>query len=270
MEDKTTTLPQKARTTMLDIGKQMNDCVLSVLGQEKLMGFERAFQLSEAMGRLKGLLTPDYMKPIMLLQGTKLGFKTDKDREGGYGEEVVKNCLIEAVLMGVQVTGNQFNIIAGNTYITKEGFGHLLMNFAGLSYSIIPSLPNVTATSAAVIMKVEWTLNNKMETKDIPIPIRVNNGMGVDAILGKATRKSRAWLHSTITGTEISEGDATENGAATVINSKPLDATDKDAEQDWAMLKDCKTIAEIQELLLANPDISKDLADKRISEIEKA
>ncbi|MFK5282891.1 hypothetical protein ACI3PL_25325, partial [Lacticaseibacillus paracasei] len=79
----------------------------------------------------------------MALQGNRLGFKTDKDKSGGYPESVVKNCLIEAVLLGIQPTGNQFNIIAGNMYPTKEGCGYLLNNFKGLSYNLVCSLPRI-------------------------------------------------------------------------------------------------------------------------------
>src|SRR6187551_1080575 len=144
-----------------DIVKKLNESVGSVIQSDGLIGFEKAFLIARATGELKKLLTPEYMKPIMELQGNKLGFKTDKDSSGGYPEAVVKNCLIEAVLIGLQPYGNQFNIIAGNMYPTKEGFGYLLINFNGLSYEIIPSLPRIGSdkTSAAIVMKIKWSLN---------------------------------------------------------------------------------------------------------------
>src|SRR5215204_5340477 len=108
------------------LAKSLNEKVFSVLSADQLNGFEKAYLIANAIAELKSLLTPEYMKPIMQMQGNKLGFKTDKDKDGGYPEAIVKNCLIEAVLMGVQPFGNQFNIIANNTYITKEGYGYLL------------------------------------------------------------------------------------------------------------------------------------------------
>lgn len=193
--------------------KELDSQVLSVIGNDAIQGFQKAFLVAEATGKLKNLLSAEYMAPIMNLQGNRLGFKTDKDRNGGYSSEEVKNCLIEAVLTGVQPVGNQFNIIAGNTYITKEGFGYLLSKMQGLWYQIIPDLPRVnqTNTSAAITMKISWSLNGGVrQDANIEIPIKVNSMMGTDAIIGKATRKARAWLYNSITGCEVSDGDVSE------------------------------------------------------------
>ena len=189
---------------------KLNDAVALGLNASVAQGFEKAFLMANATKELKLLLDENYMKPIMFLQGNKLGFKTDKDRDGGYSLEAVKNCLIEAVLTGVQPVGNQFNIIAGNCYITKEGFGYLLANFNGLAYEIIPRLPNISSDgkSANIIMVISWQLNGgEKKQREIEFPIKVNSFMGSDAVIGKATRKARAWLYNSITGLEIGDGD---------------------------------------------------------------
>jgi len=185
--------------------------------------------VSNAISELKELLIPEYMKPIMNLQGNKLGFKTDKDASGGYNEGVVKNCLIEAVLFGLQPTGNQFNIIAGNMYATKEGMGYLLSKIPGLKYDIIPELPRINSQSAAVVMNIEWILGSIHNSKKIDIPIKVNQYMGADAILGKATRKARKWLYDTITGTEIPEGDISDT---IIITQKTGDDKKKELKEN--------------------------------------
>jgi len=245
-----------------ELAKQLDSSVLSVIGQDTLSGFEKAFQIASATGKLKELLTPEYMKPIMDLQGNRLGFKTDKDSDKGYSEPVVKNCLIEAVLTGVQPFGNQFNIIAGNCYITKEGFGYLLKNFRGLSYDIVPSLPRINAdsTSAAIVMKIKWTLNGVAKEQDLDIPIKMNKFMGTDAVIGKATRKARAWLFNTITGSEIADGDAGE------IDSRASKATatevNKEAERVTLMIADCKTVDELDNLYEQTPsDLTEQLSE---------
>lgn len=214
-------IPQNA------VALKLNNAVETVLTADSFSGFQKAYLIATAAGQLKNLLTPEYMKPIMDLQGNKLGFKTDKDiaqgggKGPGYPEEVVKNCLIEAVLTGVQPFGNQFNIIAGNCYITKEGFGYLLRNFEGLTYEIIPALPRINSdkSSAAISMKVKWTLNGTEKERDLEIPVKMNSFMGTDAVIGKATRKARAWLYNTITGSEVPEGDAMDV-TAEVVGSK--------------------------------------------------
>ncbi len=199
-------LPKKTN----EIAIKLNSSIASVIGNDKIIGFQKAYVLSSAIKELKDTLTPEYMKPIMELQGNKLGFKTDKDKESGYKEAEVKNCLIEAVLYGLQPCGNQFNIIAGQMYATKEGMGYLLSKIQGLNYDIIAELPRVGTGSAAVIMSVSWTINGRGNSKKLDIPIKVNSFMGTDAILGKATRKARKWLYDTITGCEIPEGDVSD------------------------------------------------------------
>ena len=223
-------------STEITIAQKLNQNVFKVIGADGLIGFEKAYLIANAAKELKILLNREYMAPIMELQGNRLGFKTDRDGNGGYSEEVVKNCLIEAVLTGVQPFGNQFNIIAGNCYITKEGFGYLLANFKGLHYEIIPMLPRINAdmTSAAIVMKLKWTLNGKSQMEEIDIPVKMNKFMGTDAVIGKATRKARAWLFNTINGTEIGDGDVTDIDS-TVVSTITLEqkkANMKSANQE--------------------------------------
>ena len=191
------------------LAEQLDASVISVIGSTGLEGFGKAFLVATAASDLKTKLTTEYMKPIMALQGNKIGFRTDKDSSGGYSEEIVKMCLIEAVLTGVQPVGNQFNIIAGTCYITKEGFGYLLKKIEGLSYEIIPALPRIDQSkgSAAIEMNITWTKEGVTSVRKIDFAIKVNQYMGADAVIGKATRKARAWLFNTIMNTEISDGD---------------------------------------------------------------
>jgi hypothetical protein len=217
-------MEQTPEIPQLGVAKLLNNNVLAVLGNNNIMGFEKAYLIANAVGKLKELLTKEYMKPIMELQGNRLGFKTDKDiaqggaKGTGYPEDIVKNCLIEAVLFGVQPFGNQFNIIASNMYITKEGTGYLLSKVPGLVYQISPQLPRIKEGSAAVVMDIEWTIGGVSNKKSIDFPIKVNNYMGTDAVIGKATRKARWWLYSTVTGIELPEGDI-QDGDATVTSS---------------------------------------------------
>lgn len=219
MEQKTALVPQT------EIAKALNDNVLSVLGNDKIEGFEKAFLIAQAVGRLRELLTAEVMKPIMNLQGNRLGFKTDKDilqgggKGPGYPMEIVRDCLIEAVLFGLQPYGNQFNIIGGNMYATKEGLGSLLNKFPGLDWTISAQLPRIKDESAAVVMEIEWIRGGEKKTKSIDIPIRVNKFQGADAVLGKANRKARKWLFDKVSGVEVPEGDI-QDADATVVGSK--------------------------------------------------
>jgi len=233
---------EKTKEPQLEIAKALNQNVLAVLGNDKIQGFERAFLLAEAIAKLKELLTAEVMKPIMELQGNRLGFKTDKDvaqgggKGPGYPMEIVRNCLIEAVLFGLQPTGNQFNIIGGNMYATKEGCGHLLSKIPGLTWNVSPQLPRIKDGSAAAMMEIEWTYGGEKGVKNIDFAIKVNQYRGADAVLGKATRKARKWLFDKITGMELPEGDI-QDVDATVTGSR---INDTPSLEDLQLLFDNK------------------------------
>jgi hypothetical protein len=162
------------------------------------------------------------MKPIMALQNSKLGFLTDK-KDSQYPEKVVKECLIDAVLTGFQPYGNQFNIIKGNMYGTKEGFGYVLNKVPGLRWTIIPSLPRIDKTkwSAAVVMKIQWSFNlGPVTTEEIDFGIMIDEYTAKpDTVIGKATRKARAWLFEKVTGIEVGDADLATEPQYTVIDA---------------------------------------------------
>lgn len=172
-------------------------------------GFRRAMITAVCVNRLRGALTPLAMQPIMELQNSALGFRTDKEKEGGYSEEVVKDCLIEAVMNGLLPCGNQFNIISRRMYVTKEGFTYLL-DQAGVKYTIDQAVPSGKTGGAIVETDIRWEYAGEKGEKHLSIPVRVNAGMGADAILGKADRKAKCWLYNNLRHTTLSDGEASE------------------------------------------------------------
>lgn len=194
---------------MSNLAKKLNESVSKVVEANTLQKFERALVMADVINELRDALTDNNMKSLMGLQGSKLGFVTDKDREGGYKMPVVRDCLIEATLRGLEPCGNQFNIIAGNMYVTKEGFKYLLDKVPGLTWKISNELPRMNETSAAVVMKVKWKMNGgEWQEEKLDVAVKVNKFMGTDAVIGKAERKSRAWLYNNFTVDEIVDGDA--------------------------------------------------------------
>lgn len=174
--------------------------------------FERAFLMAAGIQRLRALIGPEEMGPIMALQGTPLGFRTDKDKEtnkdGGYGYpiDVVKEAVIEAVLRGVYPVGNEFNIIAGRCYITKEGYQRKVREYPRLTdLRIMLQIPLMKAGGAVVPCSATWKVNGEPDTVERDIPVKVNLGMGVDAVLGKATRKLLASVWQRLTGSLVAE-----------------------------------------------------------------
>ena len=215
----------KAEEKFLSISKVIDSEISTVLASN-VNGFQKAFVMSSAIDIIKEQLSDEYMKPIMALQGTSLGFKTDQDtvkvKEGskwvtkkgdGYPMEIVKECLIEATFLGLEVTGNQFNIIGGNMYPTREGFGALLDKMKGLKKNF--TYTNIQQPAgqkvAYVKVRIDWQFDGETPKKqEIEFPIKSNEYTSYDALIGKAERKAKRWLCNTIKGTDISDGDVSD------------------------------------------------------------
>lgn len=80
-----------------------------------------AFNAVSIVTLLREALTNDIMDAVFMpLMNTKIGFMTDhtgKPNSKGqvlplYSRDVVRDCIIDAVLIGLLPTGNQFNILA--------------------------------------------------------------------------------------------------------------------------------------------------------------
>jgi len=99
--------------------------------------FFKPIVLAMAIQDLKSALTPEAMAAIRGLENSAMGFKTD-DPKQPYPVEVIRDCVVEAMLRGVSVAGNQFNIIKGNFYIARNGWEAKLRK-AGCS-EIVPTV----------------------------------------------------------------------------------------------------------------------------------
>ena len=251
-----------------EVAIQLNQAVGSVLNQVNLIGFEKAYATAKSIETLKTLLTPEYMHPIMQLQGNRLGFKTDKDKGSGYPVDVVKNCLIEAVLMGLQPYGNEFNIIAGNTYPTKEGLGRVLATWNGLQYTLVCAVPKPQqdGKSAVIDVSLKWTINSKEHSQVVPIAVKMDAYTSVDALVGKATRKGRAWLLSAISGIEITDGDITDAEFLEVNQSGTKDykeaSLNKQYDRVVAHIDASKTLVDLEKCVSAIREEDHDLIEK--------
>ncbi len=215
---------QKKENESMAIAKALDGAASSgLMAQKETSQFMKSFMMADSIEQLRSLLTPKVMERFMRLQNTTLGFKTDKPE--GYPVDVVRECLISATLQGAYPVGNQFNIISGNCYITKEGMGQLLKGIQ-LNYMITPLATRFEPPMAKQPMEITWQWNGKTHKQVVEFAVRFTEnmakaGVGVDAVIGKATRKARAWLYQFITGLEVKEGDASEARQPVDITPKP-------------------------------------------------
>lgn len=182
---------------------------------------EQAFVLAKGVAELRAIVTEPIVRMWLLpLQGSRLGFKCDD--KGPYGWEVVRDVFIEATLRGARMIGNEVNIISGNLYLTKEFFERAVAEHPHVSnVSVRLGIPVTGPSGALVPIVVSYEVGgeareHRFTVEKLPtgdefdgrIPVRVNTGMGADAILGKATRKALARTYKILTGSNAWDGDA--------------------------------------------------------------
>ena len=205
--------------------------------------------LATGIQQLRKVLNKDLVEStFMPLQGSALGFITDRDRDGGYDGQTVRDCMIEGLIHGLRPVGNEINIISGRCYATKNGYARLVSEFEGLTdLELMPGVPHAAGDGALVPFTARWRLNGKPDQivleyvkrpdgsiSDTRIAVKVNKGMGADAILGKAERKMLKRIHTRLTGSKLSltDGDAMDTtGVAVSEPTPPLAPPEQDGRR---------------------------------------
>jgi hypothetical protein len=212
----TALVPANLTEQALSLDKLAQENQLVMLNGES--GFVTALRMAYAIGTLTKALSEQVMGPLLALKNRSLGYRTDEAtrKEGPYPMEIVRDCLIEAVLRGARPYGNEFNIIADRCYLTKEFYTRIVPELPGVT-EVAPciGLPRLVGEKGAVVdCTATWKLNGQKQSlrpspgKDVrEIAVRVNTGMGTDAILGKATRKLYKAIHDQITGWSTADGE---------------------------------------------------------------
>ena len=185
-----------------------------------------AFDAAIVITKLRAVMTDDIMQQVFMpLQGQKIGFRTDKN----YPVDTVRNCIIDGAANGLLPTGNQFNIIAGNMYPTKEGYTALLAKLKASPMKLVYSFEfdaEATAKSSdpnyvAIPCKISYkTASEEMKGAFRYIAMVKSNGdtSTTDQLRGKAERKAKKAFYEFLTGIDLGDADV-EDAQATVIST---------------------------------------------------
>src|SRR3989304_4810186 len=115
--DKLSTVDQATK----DIEIVLEQCNAAALREMPVL--RQAVILATGVTQIRRCLTDDIMRSVFMpLQGSALGFVTDKDRDGGYDLPTVRNVVVEALIHGFYPVGNEMHTIAGRMYGAKNGF----------------------------------------------------------------------------------------------------------------------------------------------------
>lgn len=241
-----TPLAQLARIT------QQNN--LATLEALELTDLEKDLQLAGAMGQMRKLISGPILEQITALAGSQLGFLTDRDRSDKppYPPEVLRDAAIEALLQGSRLIGNEFNVISGKAYLAKNYYRRMLAETV-TDLSITEGVPEIRGGTALVPMTAAFTFEGKRHTLsylrrddlDQRIQVRINSGMGPDAVSGKAFKKlaTRIYEHCTRTRwmserVDIEAADVTDPALpAPPTQALPAPSTNEAAEAFDASLQ---------------------------------
>lgn len=255
-------------SAILNIEKIVSVCNVTALVEKPAL--QQAVVLATGISQLRTALTVEVMNNVFMpLQSSPLGFVTDrdiltKDRKDkmsedqirqwkpGYGVDVVRDCLIQSMVHGLRPVGNEWNIISKRMYAAKNGLGRCVSEFPGLTDLLIePSAPQLNGdkSEARVGITARWALNGKPMSMvrevvknadggavDRRFAIRVNYGMGADAIVGKAIRKTYKAILDMLTGSTLTipDGDVIDTIGNEVADPAPPPAP---PEQDGRRMK---------------------------------
>jgi hypothetical protein len=182
-----------------------------------------ALDVAKGIEDLRALFSqPEIQARVVALQDTPLGFRTDRDpkvmnRKTGqpnqpYPYDVVRDAVIEAGLRGLQLVGNQFNIISGRFYGTKEGFEFLIRKLPNVSdFRPVIGVPQTKPGGVLIDCEATWQQNGKPFALKVTIPVKGDDYSSADQYIGKATRKLLKRCYEVMTGNSVPEGDAADD-----------------------------------------------------------
>ena len=160
-----------------------------------------AFTSARIIKMLREALTDEIMDEFFMpLMNKKHGFKTDRDgkfnKKTGrvselYDKATVREAIIDATLMGLRPTANQFNIIGGTTYPTKEGYTSLLKKI-GAKHIIDYSQPTIDHQGfATFICKINYEYKGDKNCFSVSATVRTDQYSSYDQLRGKASAAPR-------------------------------------------------------------------------------
>ena len=216
---------QNLPATVVAAKQQFELACKEAQGLQIVSNFGAAFQAVTVVSMLKQALTDEVMDAVFMpLMNTKIGFLTDRNGRPNsrgqikptYSREIVRDCVIDAVTIGLMPTGNQFNIIAERMYPTKEGYTALLRKL-GVKYFIEVSYDKgQTPGFAEIPCKISYNYDGEKNCFSVVATVKKDDYSSPDQLRGKAERRAKKALYEYITGCDF--GDADED------SSRPVDA----------------------------------------------
>lgn len=197
--------------------------------------FGAAFNAAQVIGLLREALTDEVMNAVFMpLMNTKVGFRTDRDSKPDkngrpkplYDISTVRDAIIDAAIIGLLPTGNQFNIISGTMYPTKEGYTVLLKKI-GAKYIIdVQQDRSQNPAFAEFPCKITYAFNGEKNSLTVVATVRRDQYSSNDQLRGKAERRAKKALYEYLTGTDYGDADETSSRPNAVIDAVAVEISE--------------------------------------------
>lgn len=198
--------------------------------------FGAAFNAAQVITMLREALTDEVMEKVFMpLMNTKVGFRTDRDGKPDkngrtkplYDVPTVRDAIIDAAIIGLLPTGNQFNIISGTMYPTKEGYTVLLKKI-GAKYIIdVQQDRSQNPDFAEFPCKITYAFNGEKNSLTVVATVRRDQYSSNDQLRGKAERRAKKALYEYLTGTDYGDADETSSRPNAVIDTVAVEISEK-------------------------------------------
>lgn len=171
------------------------DKAVTELFQSGLTGMSMTFAKITVVEKIEKVLDTDFMAKVMNLKGKEYGFKTDERSGENYPESKVKPAIVQAMMFGAEITGNEFNILGGNCYLTKNFCKNWLRK--NKIWYKIPCQLSQKAENGTFFIRVfaEWLdFENCKHKETLDIPVAKHASTSEATMKGCAERDAMAYI----------------------------------------------------------------------------
>ena len=183
-----------------------------------------AIAIANAVQQLRESITPELIQGLKKLQGSPLGFQTDKDNGAhigrgkyepgtGYDDDTVRDVAIMAASKGARMYGNEVNIIKSRMYLTKQYYGRLLDDTLGRhNWHTTPDIPRDIGEKRAVVSGTIWWRDSDGEHTDTcQFSVKCDATSTIDLLIGNWVKRARQMIYERSTGVKAPD-DHSDDG----------------------------------------------------------
>lgn len=178
-------------------------------------GIQVEFRVAKGMQLMRQQLTPDIMNEyVMPLVGTRLGFRTDRDqdRTKSYSPDEIRDVVIDAMIRGARLVGEELTVISGGPHYTVNYYRRTIFDIDGLDKLVVtngePEMVQGLQKSARVPVRITFELHGRPCFHEGSYVVRVNDGQMATATQTKAERLALKSLKQALVGSTWAPDDA--------------------------------------------------------------